>query len=43
MIETFALHGIALTNTFILGHSPGLLNGLAYLRKIGDLSDDNLI
>ena len=27
----------------ILGYIPGLLSGLIYLRKIGDLSGDNLI
>ena len=27
----------------LLDIAPGLLNGLIYLRKIGDLSGDNLI
>ena len=36
------LHFLAL-HLEILGYIPGLLNGLIYLRKIGDLSGDNLI
>ena len=36
------LHFLAL-HVEILGYIPGLLNGLIYLRKIGDLSGDNLI
>ena len=44
MSATVALLGIALRNNLeILGYSPGLLNRLIYLRKIGDLSGGNLI
>ena len=41
MIATVALLGVALRN--ILGYSPAFLNGLVYLRKLGDLSGDNII
>ena len=40
MIATVTLLGIVLRNTRV---QSGLLNGLAYLRKIGDLSGDNPI
>ena len=40
MIATVALLALHLE---ILGYIPGLLNGLIYLRKIGDLSGNNLI